>query len=69
MTQLIVSKKVLNQSPQVGIVTGRDNMKTYTFTTSSPYVVDPILRELEIKFVRERANEITTYLIDLEPLS
>jgi hypothetical protein len=50
-------------------VTGRDNMKTYTFTTSSPYVVDPILRDLEIKFVRERANEITTYLIDLEPLS
>jgi len=32
-------------------------------------LVDPILRELEIKFVRDRIDNSSTYLIDLEPLS
>jgi hypothetical protein len=71
MTQLILSKKVMNTSPTIGMVTGRDNMKTYTFKTTKPYVVDPILRELEIKFVREHDKESdhSQYLVDLEPMS
>jgi len=71
MTQLIVSKKILNSSPTIGMVTGRDNMKTYTFFTSSPYSCDPILRDLEIKFVRENDKETgnSQYLLDLEPSS
>lgn len=71
MTQLILSKKVMNTSPTIGMVTGRDNMKTYTFKTTKPYVVDPILRELEIKFVREHDKDTdhSQYLIDLEPMS
>ena len=53
----------------MGIVTGRDNMKTYTFQTNKPFAVDPLLRDLGIKFVREKTGKENTYLIDLEPLS
>lgn len=71
MTQLILSKKILNSSPTIGMVTGRDNMKTFTFTTKRPFAVDPILRDLEIKFVREhnKDEDHSEYLIDLEPMS
>lgn len=50
-------------------MTGRDNMKTYTFQTKNSYIVDPLLRDLGIKFVREKIGNQTTYLIDLEPMS
>ena len=53
----MISKKVLNSSPTIGMVTGRDNMKTYTFTSQRPYLVDPILRDMEIKFVREHNKD------------
>jgi hypothetical protein len=39
------------------MVTGRDNMKTYTFQTKKQFVVDPLLRDLGIKFVRERGAD------------
>jgi hypothetical protein len=51
------------------MVTGRDNMKTYQFTTKATYTVDPILRNLDILFVRERVGDDSTYLIDLETTS
>ena len=66
-----MTKKVQNSSPTIGMVTGRDNMKTYTFTTARPYKVDPVLRDLEIKFVRmaNADKSHSQYLIDLEPFS
>ncbi len=70
ISELVASKKVLNQCPSVGIVTGRDNMKTYTFTSPTPDLVDPVLRELKIKFIRDNQIEAnSTYFIDLEPES
>lgn len=74
MGELLAAKRVLNHSPQVGIVTGRDNMKTYSFTHDIDADVakemDEYLRDHQIKFVREKTEgKYNTYLVDLEPMS
>lgn len=69
MTQLVNTKKEMNQSPQAGMVTGKDNMKTYTFTAKGTQLTDSILSDLDIKFVRQRVEDGSQYLIDLEPMS
>jgi len=70
VTELVNAKKCLNLTPQIGFVTGRDNMKTFSFDTDAPNLIDPYLRELGVKFVRDRINsKLYTYMVDLEPSS
>jgi hypothetical protein len=48
-------------------------MKTFMFETDAPNMMDPFLRDLGIKFKRDRSGKADEskyqYLIDLEPMS
>ena len=44
-------------------------MNTFMFTHDKPFLIDPILRDLSIKFVREKVEGVHTYLVDIQPMS
>lgn len=68
MFQLMQSRKTETATPTTGMVTGRDGFKTYSFTTKQPYVVEPVLRQMGIYYVRDILNDKTTmqFVIDIE---